>query len=34
VEKLVEGELVGEISLKGFHKPMPTFNVVGLKERG
>jgi class 3 adenylate cyclase len=33
LEELVEAELAGELSLKGFHKPVPTFNVVGLKER-
>jgi adenylate cyclase len=32
VEKLVEGEPTGELSLKGFHKPVPTFNVVGMRE--
>lgn len=31
VEELVETELAGELSLKGFHKPVPTFNVVELK---
>ncbi len=31
VEELVEAEPAGELSLKGFHKPVPTFNVVGLK---
>jgi adenylate cyclase len=31
VEKLVEGEPAGELSLKGFHKPVPTFNVVGMR---
>jgi class 3 adenylate cyclase len=34
LEELVEAELAGELPLKGFHKPVPTFNVVGLKERG
>jgi class 3 adenylate cyclase len=29
----VETELAGELSLKGFHKPVPTFNVVELKQR-
>jgi hypothetical protein len=33
VEELVETELTGELSLKGFHKPVPTFNVVGLRQR-
>jgi class 3 adenylate cyclase len=33
VEELVEAEPAGELSLKGFHKPVPTFNVVGLKQR-
>ncbi|TSA18022.1 MAG: adenylate/guanylate cyclase domain-containing protein, partial [Betaproteobacteria bacterium] len=32
VEGLVTAEPVGELSLKGFHKPVPTFNVIGLKQ--
>jgi class 3 adenylate cyclase/CheY-like chemotaxis protein len=31
VEELVAAEPVGELSLKGFHKPVPAFNVTGLK---
>ena len=31
VEGLAEAESVGELSLKGFSKPVPAFNVVGLK---
>jgi len=31
VEELVEAEPTGELPLKGFGKPVPTFNVVGLK---
>jgi class 3 adenylate cyclase/CheY-like chemotaxis protein len=34
VEELVDVEPAGELSLKGFHKPVPAFNVMGLKERG
>jgi class 3 adenylate cyclase len=34
VEELVEAEPAGDLPLKGFRKPVPTFNVVGLKERG
>jgi adenylate cyclase len=34
VEELVEAEPAGELPLKGFHKPVPTFNVMRLKERG
>jgi len=30
MEKLVKAEPAGELSLKGFHKPVPTFSVVGL----
>jgi len=30
VEELVEAEEVGTLALKGFLKPVPTFNVVGL----
>jgi class 3 adenylate cyclase len=33
VEELVEVEPAGELSLKGFLKPVPTFNVLGLKQR-
>ena len=33
VEALVEAEPVGELSLKGFSKPVPAFSVVGLKAR-
>jgi class 3 adenylate cyclase len=31
VEDMVTAEAVGELSLKGFHKPVPAFNVTGLK---
>ena len=31
VEGLAEAESLGELSLKGFSKPVPAFNVVGLK---
>lgn len=36
VENLINAEAVGELRLKGFHKPVPAFNVTGLKqlERG
>lgn len=34
VEELVEAEPAGELLLKGFHRPVPTFNVVGLKANG
>ena len=34
VEGLVEAEPVGELSLKGFSKPVPAFNVVGLRSGG
>jgi class 3 adenylate cyclase len=34
--KLVEGfvcaELIGELPLKGLHRPLMTYNVTGLKE--
>jgi class 3 adenylate cyclase/CheY-like chemotaxis protein len=33
VEELVQAEPAGELPLKGFHKPVPTFNVVGLRQR-
>jgi class 3 adenylate cyclase len=31
VEALAEAEPIGELPFKGFSKPVPTFNVVGLK---
>jgi class 3 adenylate cyclase len=31
VEDLVEVEPVGELSLKGFHRPVTTYNVIRLK---
>jgi class 3 adenylate cyclase len=33
VEELVEAEPLGELSLKGLHKPVPAFNVVGPRQR-
>jgi class 3 adenylate cyclase len=33
VEDLVAAEAAGELSLKGFSRPVPAFNVLGLKER-
>jgi class 3 adenylate cyclase len=32
VEELVEVEPVGELALKGFHRPISAYNVLGLKE--
>src|SRR5262249_22866469 len=31
VEGLIEAEAIGRLALKGFLKPVPTFNVLGLK---
>ena len=31
VESLVEAELVGELHLRGFHRPVTAYNIVGLK---
>ncbi len=31
VEELVEADLVGELTLKGFHKPVPTYQIVALR---
>ena len=31
VEELVVAEPIGELNVKGFHKPVPAFNVTGLK---
>lgn len=33
VEGLAEVESVGELTIKGFLKPVPTYNVVGLKPK-
>jgi hypothetical protein len=33
VEELVEAKPLGELSLKGLHKPVPAFNVVGPRQR-
>lgn len=32
IENLVEFECIGELMLKGFHRPVPAFSVIGLKE--
>ena len=32
IEGLAEVETVGELVLKGFQRPVNTFNVIGLKE--
>lgn len=32
VEDLVQVEPMGDLHLKGFHKPVPAFNVISLKE--
>jgi len=32
VEDLVEAEPMGDLTLRGFLKPVPTFNILGLKE--
>jgi class 3 adenylate cyclase len=34
VEELVEGEPVGELTLKGFSRPVAAFNVLGLADPG
>jgi class 3 adenylate cyclase/CheY-like chemotaxis protein len=31
VEQVVDFESVGELTLKGFHRPIPAFNVISLK---
>jgi class 3 adenylate cyclase len=33
VEEWVEAEPLGDLSLKGFLRSVPAFNVIGLKER-
>jgi adenylate cyclase len=32
VEVVVEAEMVGELSLKGFSRPIPVYNIIGLRE--
>jgi class 3 adenylate cyclase len=31
VEELVEAEPVGELTLKGLHRPVPTYKLLSLK---
>jgi len=31
IEDLIETEEINPLTLKGFHKPIPAFNVLGLK---
>jgi class 3 adenylate cyclase len=31
IEDLVEAESVGELNLKGFHRPIPAFNVSAIR---
>ena len=32
IEHLVDVEYVGELALKGFHRPIKAYNVLGLKK--
>ena len=32
IEALIEAEPVGELALKGFHRPVPAFNITGLRD--
>jgi class 3 adenylate cyclase/CheY-like chemotaxis protein len=32
VEVWVEAEMVGELSLKGFSRPIPVYNIIGLRD--
>jgi adenylate cyclase len=32
VEDLVEAEPVGELSLRGFHRPIAAFNILPLRD--
>ena len=34
VEDLVQAERLGELTLKGFHRPVEAFSVVGVRETG
>ena len=33
VEPMIEADLIGDLSLKGFHRPITCYNIVGLKSR-
>jgi class 3 adenylate cyclase len=33
MDGVIDVEAVGELTLKGFHKPAPAYNVVGVKKR-
>jgi class 3 adenylate cyclase len=33
VEEMAEAESVGDLTLKGFAKPVAAFNIVGLRMR-
>ncbi|MCC6177205.1 MAG: hypothetical protein IT305_18010 [Chloroflexi bacterium] len=32
VEELVEAESAGELTLKGFHRPVTAFSITGLRD--
>lgn len=32
VEERIEVESVGDLELKGFHRPVPAYNVLGLRD--
>jgi len=32
VEAFVDAEPLGELTLRGFHRPIPAFNLIRLKE--
>jgi hypothetical protein len=32
VEELVEAESVGDLMLKGFHRPVAAFSITGLRD--
>jgi adenylate cyclase len=34
VEELAQAESLGELTLKGFHRPVEAFNIIGLREDG
>jgi len=33
MEEVIETEAVGELTLKGFHKPVAAYNITGLRKR-
>ena len=34
LEGRIDAEPVGELTLKGFHRPVPAYNVLGIRASG